>query len=51
MPIKRAPDQTLELTSEVVDFLRGIFNMFDIDNDGALLPSELEELFSTAPEK
>jgi len=50
MPIKRAPDQTLELTSEVVDFLRGIFNMFDIDNDGALLPSELEELFSTAPE-
>ncbi|KAG2545005.1 mitochondrial Rho GTPase 1-like isoform X2 [Panicum virgatum] len=50
MPIKRAPDQTLELTSEVVDFLRGIFNMFDVDNDGALLPSELEDLFSTAPE-
>ncbi|ONM10702.1 Mitochondrial Rho GTPase 1 [Zea mays] len=51
MPIKRAPDQTLEMTSEVVDFLRGIFNMFDIDNDGALLPTELEDLFSTAPEK
>ncbi|AQK62145.1 Mitochondrial Rho GTPase [Zea mays] len=50
VPIKRAPDQTLELTSEVVDFLRGIFNMFDIDNDGALLPAELEDLFSTAPE-
>ncbi|ONM10707.1 Mitochondrial Rho GTPase 1 [Zea mays] len=50
MPIKRAPDQTLEMTSEVVDFLRGIFNMFDIDNDGALLPTELEDLFSTAPE-
>ncbi|CAL4936650.1 unnamed protein product [Urochloa decumbens] len=50
MPIKRAPDQTLELTTEVVDFLKGIFNMFDIDNDGALLPTELEDLFSTAPE-
>lgn len=50
MPIKRAPDQTLEMTSEVVNFLRGIFNMFDIDNDGALLPTELEDLFSTAPE-
>ncbi|CAN6322202.1 unnamed protein product [Urochloa humidicola] len=50
MPVKRAPDQTLELTTEVVDFLRGIFNMFDIDNDGALLPTELEDLFSTAPE-
>ena len=24
--------QTLEMTSEVVNFLRGIFNMFDIDN-------------------
>ncbi|PWZ54782.1 Mitochondrial Rho GTPase 1 [Zea mays] len=50
MPIKRALDQTLEMTSEVVDFLRGIFNMFDIDNDAALLPTELEDLFSTAPE-
>ncbi|KAL6636691.1 hypothetical protein ACP70R_024263 [Stipagrostis hirtigluma subsp. patula] len=50
VPIKRAPDQTLEMTIEVVDFLRGIFNMFDIDNDGALLPAELEDLFSTAPE-
>ncbi|GJN22913.1 hypothetical protein PR202_gb10521 [Eleusine coracana subsp. coracana] len=49
-PIKRAPDQTLEMTNEVVDFLRGIFTMFDIDNDGALLPAELDDLFSTAPE-
>ncbi|KAL5216968.1 hypothetical protein ABZP36_017652 [Zizania latifolia] len=47
---KRAPDQTLELTSEVINFLRGIFNMFDTDNDEALLPAELEDLFSTAPE-
>ncbi|KQK12537.1 mitochondrial Rho GTPase 1 [Brachypodium distachyon] len=49
-PMKRAPDQTLEFTNEVVEYLRGIFNMFDVDNDGALLPSELEDLFSTAPE-
>ncbi|KAG8061451.1 hypothetical protein GUJ93_ZPchr0003g17457 [Zizania palustris] len=47
---KQAPDQTLELTSEVINFLRGIFNMFDTDNDEALLPAELEDLFSTAPE-
>uniref|UniRef100_A0A0E0CA66 Mitochondrial Rho GTPase n=1 Tax=Oryza meridionalis TaxID=40149 RepID=A0A0E0CA66_9ORYZ len=48
--IKRAPDQTLELTSKVIDFLRGIFNMFDTDNDGALQPAEINDLFSTAPE-
>jgi hypothetical protein len=24
--------QNLEMTSEVINFLRGIFNMFDIDN-------------------
>ncbi|EEC71783.1 hypothetical protein OsI_04400 [Oryza sativa Indica Group] len=48
--IKRAPDQTLELTSQVIDFLRGIFNMFDTDNDGALQPAEINDLFSTAPE-
>ncbi|XP_052148540.1 mitochondrial Rho GTPase 1-like isoform X1 [Oryza glaberrima] len=48
--IKRAPDQTLELTGQAIDFLRGIFNMFDTDNDDALLPAELDDLFSTAPE-
>ncbi|KAL6644020.1 hypothetical protein ACP70R_018786 [Stipagrostis hirtigluma subsp. patula] len=44
VPIKRAPDQFVfldaviilafctDLTIEVVDFLRGIFNMFGIDN-------------------
>uniref|UniRef100_A0A0D9W0J8 Mitochondrial Rho GTPase n=1 Tax=Leersia perrieri TaxID=77586 RepID=A0A0D9W0J8_9ORYZ len=48
--IKRAPDQTLELTNQAIDFLRGIFNMFDTDNDDALLPAELDDLFSTAPE-
>ena len=30
--VKRAPDQTVELTNEVIDYLKGIFNMFDIDN-------------------
>ncbi|KAI8555729.1 hypothetical protein RHMOL_Rhmol05G0197600 [Rhododendron molle] len=49
-PIKRAPDQSVELTSEALDFLRGIFLSFDIDGDGALNPAELEDLFSTAPE-
>ncbi|GFY94862.1 MIRO-related GTP-ase 1 [Actinidia rufa] len=49
-PIKQAPDQSVELTSEAVDFLRGIFLLFDIDGDGFLKPAELEDLFSTAPE-
>ncbi|GLJ43201.1 hypothetical protein SUGI_0896880 [Cryptomeria japonica] len=46
---KRAPDQSVELTNEAVEFLRGIFLLFDIDGDGALRPLELEDLFSTAP--
>ncbi|EEF41714.1 rac-GTP binding protein, putative [Ricinus communis] len=50
VPYKHAPDQSIELTIEVVEFLRGIFRLFDIDNHGALRPSELDELFSTAPE-
>ncbi|KAM0947780.1 putative small GTPase, EF-hand domain, EF-hand domain pair, EF hand associated, type-1, MIRO [Dioscorea sansibarensis] len=47
---KRAPDQSVELTEEALDFLKGIFAMFDIDSDGALRSAELEDLFSTAPE-
>ncbi|XP_068646109.1 mitochondrial Rho GTPase 1-like [Aristolochia californica] len=47
---KRAPDQSVELTSEALDFLRGTFDMFDVDRDGFLRPAELEDLFSTAPE-
>ncbi|XP_020276948.1 mitochondrial Rho GTPase 1-like [Asparagus officinalis] len=47
---KRAPDQSVELTNEAVEFLREIFHMFDIDKDGALRPAELDDLFSTAPE-
>ncbi|XP_008790947.2 mitochondrial Rho GTPase 1 [Phoenix dactylifera] len=50
LTFKRAPDQSVELTNEAVEFLKGVFFMFDIDNDGALRPAELEDLFSTAPE-
>ncbi|XP_077241698.1 mitochondrial Rho GTPase 1-like [Tasmannia lanceolata] len=46
---KRAPDQNVELTNEIVEFLKGTFFMFDIDGDGALRPAELDDLFSTAP--
>ncbi|KAJ9541166.1 hypothetical protein OSB04_027672 [Centaurea solstitialis] len=49
-PIKRTPDQSVELTSEAVEFLRGVFSLFDIDGDGALNAHELEDVFSTAPE-
>lgn len=47
---KRAPDQSVELTNEAIEFLKGTFFEFDMDNDGALKPVELDELFSTAPE-
>ncbi|KAM6558640.1 hypothetical protein CsatA_027879 [Cannabis sativa] len=51
VPSKHAPDQTMELTSEAVEFLKGIFRLFDTDNDGNLKPSELDELFCTAPDR
>ncbi|PON55290.1 Parvalbumin [Parasponia andersonii] len=51
VPSNRAPDQTMELTNEAVEFLRGIFRLFDTDNDGALKPSEVDELFCTAPDR
>ncbi|KAL8530650.1 hypothetical protein ACS0TY_007620 [Phlomoides rotata] len=50
IPGKKAPDQSVELTSEAVEFLKGIFSTFDDDKDGVLRDSELEDLFSTAPE-
>ncbi|XP_061337998.1 mitochondrial Rho GTPase 1-like [Gastrolobium bilobum] len=49
-PLKRAPDQSVELTNEALDFLKAIFDAFDGDGDGMLRSRELEELFSTAPE-
>ncbi|KAK4481500.1 hypothetical protein RD792_012400 [Penstemon davidsonii] len=49
-PIKRYPDQSVELTSEALEFLKRIFFTYDVDCDGALRSAELEDLFSTAPE-
>lgn len=50
VPSKRVPDQSVELTSEAVEFLNGVFRLFDSDNDGGLQPAELDDLFCTAPE-
>lgn len=50
VPSRKAPDQSVELTSEAVEFLEGVFSLFDTDRDGALRHPELEDLFSTAPE-
>nr|XP_043610959.1 mitochondrial Rho GTPase 1-like isoform X2 [Erigeron canadensis] len=50
VPSKKTPDQSVELTSEAVDFLMGIFFSFDSNKDGALQDFELHELFGTAPE-
>ncbi|KAL3647887.1 Mitochondrial Rho GTPase 1 [Castilleja foliolosa] len=50
IPNKKAPDQSVELTSEAVEFLKGIFSTFDDDKDGVLRENDLEDLFSTAPE-
>ncbi|PWA77846.1 mitochondrial Rho GTPase [Artemisia annua] len=47
---ERAPNQSVELTTAALDFLKGIFSLFDSNKDGALQDSELDELFSTAPE-
>ncbi|GKE97997.1 mitochondrial Rho GTPase 1-like protein [Tanacetum coccineum] len=48
--IKRTPDQSVELTSEVLDFHRGVFITFDVDGVDALNEQEIEDVFSTAPE-
>ncbi|KAE8720764.1 Mitochondrial Rho GTPase 1 [Hibiscus syriacus] len=50
VPTKHAPDQNVELTNEAIDFLRGIFRLYDSDNDGSLQPSEFDDIFVTAPE-
>ncbi|KAK4402993.1 Mitochondrial Rho GTPase 1 [Sesamum angolense] len=42
---------SVELTTEAAEFLRKIFFTYDVDGDGALRSAELEDLFSTAPEK
>ncbi|XP_056865381.1 mitochondrial Rho GTPase 2 isoform X3 [Raphanus sativus] len=50
LPAKHSPDQSIELTNETMDFLRGFFQLYDLDNDGALRPDELDDLFKTAPD-
>ncbi|KAJ6397571.1 hypothetical protein OIU77_018561 [Salix suchowensis] len=47
---KLAPDQSAELTSEAVEYLRNIYELFESDGDNNLRPAELEDIFSTAPE-
>ncbi|KAH7521954.1 hypothetical protein FEM48_Zijuj07G0086800 [Ziziphus jujuba var. spinosa] len=46
-----APDHETraELSDEAIKFLRGIFNWFDLDCNGALTQNEMIELFDTAP--
>ncbi|MCH83067.1 mitochondrial-like Rho GTPase 1-like, partial [Trifolium medium] len=50
VPSKIAPDQSVELTGEAVEFLNGIFRLLDTDKDRALRPAEVDKLFCTAPE-
>ncbi|XVF72418.1 hypothetical protein PTKIN_Ptkin12aG0119800 [Pterospermum kingtungense] len=50
LPTKHAADQSVELTDEAIDYLRRIFELYDSDNDGSLQPSELDDIFVTAPE-
>ncbi|KAM0071668.1 putative small GTPase, EF-hand domain pair, EF hand associated, type-1, EF hand associated, type-2 [Helianthus debilis subsp. tardiflorus] len=50
VPSEKAPDQSVELTSIAVDFLKGVFSLNDSNKDGALQDFEVDELFSTAPE-
>ncbi|GMI65608.1 MIRO-related GTP-ase 1, embryo defective 2473 [Hibiscus trionum] len=48
--LKRAPDQSVELTNEAIEFLRRVYELFDSDLDNNLRPIEVEDVFSTAPE-
>ncbi|OIW05016.1 hypothetical protein TanjilG_06428 [Lupinus angustifolius] len=50
IPSKIAPDQSVELTSEAVEFLNGVFRLVDMDKDRALRPAEVDKLFCTAPQ-
>eukprot|EP01135_Chromosphaera_perkinsii_P008697 Nk52_evm30s1444 gene=Nk52_evmTU30s1444 len=42
-------DQSTELSSKGYQFFTELFKIFDKDNDGALSPKELSELFYTSP--
>ncbi|GLT90297.1 hypothetical protein SLE2022_082390 [Rubroshorea leprosula] len=48
--LKRAPDQSVELTNDAIEFLKGLYELFDTDCDNNLRPQEVEDFFSTAPE-
>ncbi|XP_057424028.1 mitochondrial Rho GTPase 2-like [Lotus japonicus] len=50
VPSKQASDQSVELTSEAVEFLNGIFRLLDTDKDRSLRPAEVDKLFDVAPE-
>ncbi|KAL1331540.1 hypothetical protein AAHE18_12G193400 [Arachis hypogaea] len=50
VPSKKAPDQSVELTSEAIEFLNGTFRLLDTDKDRSLCPAEVDKLFNTAPE-
>ncbi|KAG4995919.1 hypothetical protein JHK84_026972 [Glycine max] len=51
VPSKQASDQSVELTSEAVEFLNGIFRLLDTDKDRYLRPAEVDKLFDIAPER
>ncbi|GLT38292.1 hypothetical protein SLA2020_125490 [Shorea laevis] len=47
---KRAPDQSVEMTNDAIEFLKGLYELFDSDCDNNLRPPEVDDFFSTAPE-
>lgn len=48
---KKAPDQSVELANDAIDFLRAVFSSYANNIDGLIRFADLEmELFSTAPE-
>ncbi|CAI5513477.1 unnamed protein product [Closterium sp. Naga37s-1] len=49
LPAQPLPDQSVELSSKALEFVCARFRAFDNDQDGALNTSELNNLFSTAP--
>ncbi|KAI9207509.1 P-loop containing nucleoside triphosphate hydrolase protein [Polychytrium aggregatum] len=48
--IEVPPECSVELSSDGYQFFTELFQAFDMDKDGALKDSELEDLFSTAPD-
>ncbi|KAB1202211.1 Mitochondrial Rho GTPase 1 [Morella rubra] len=42
--------KSVELSNEAIEYLRGIFELFDCNAEGALRPREIDDIFSTAAE-